>query len=207
MASAAGESIPDCSRLHTALLLTLTFAMPPSSQALITAYGNQTDIAEVGYITGRFSEQEGFRHPVDMCDYKYLLLIDGNTLSGRLPSLAICKSMIITHDTPWEDMVTSMLSAYNGQGGLLTVGSSWEKLGEMIQSFEVDSAKIAQEVDARAQLMQFLLSPVGVSCYIRELLLQTAKQMQFQVDLRENLWGGARPVPLEEYLLTHMAIG
>ena len=175
-----------------------------ASQDLINAYGNQTDIADVAYLAPSFSEEEGFRHPVDMCDYKYLLNVDGMALSGRLPSLMICKSMIITHESPWEDMATSMLSVHKGHGGLFTVGSSWEKLGDMIRSFEADSAKISHEVDARARLMQFLFSPAGVSCYIRELLRQTARQMKFQVDLSGKLWGGARPVPVEEYLLTHM---
>ena len=196
------------------MLLTDVVFLLPVEQALVDTYGNQTDIADVGFIRepeekeAFLQEPEGFKHPVDMCDYKYLLLVDGNTLSGRVPTLAVCKSMLITHESPWEDMVTSMLSVRKGYGGLVTVGREWDGLGRLVKSFEGDSAVlVARDVDARAEHMQFLLSPLGISCYIWELLQQTANLLRFEVNLHENLWGGAHPVPIEEFLLQQLQRG
>lgn len=165
---------------------------------LVDLYGNRPDVVEL-VNTPHYPSKE-FKTPAEFCGYQYLLSIDGQTASSRVTSLALCNSVIITHDSPWEDAVSSMLGEIEGPGGLNSVGSDWKNLESVIANLQKDSAAVETSVQKRALWMRHVLRPRGALCHIREMLLRTGELMAYNVTLE-----GVNPIlPAELFFLQQL---
>lgn len=146
-----------------------------------------------------------FEPPEAACNSRFVLLWDGATTSLRASTLALCRSVIIHHDSIWEDWVEGVLNAYSGWGGIQSVGKNWTSLRTIMAAANADPSTVDAEVASRAAMMQRLLSPVGINCYWHQLLHDMAGLLKYPVTLEPAVPGEAL-VPIEKWMLIHLQI-
>jgi hypothetical protein len=147
----------------------------------------------------------GFKRAEEACDTRFTLLWDGQVTSLRASTLSLCRSVIITHDSPWETWSTAVLNAYAGWGGIQSVGRNWTTLRSIMAEANANPSVVDYAVANKAALMQRLQSPTGIACYWVTLMHEITGLLRYNINLSPGL-GGDNLVPVEQWLLEHLKV-
>ncbi|KAL0483480.1 hypothetical protein AKO1_014743 [Acrasis kona] len=120
----------------------------------------------------------------DFCKYKYLLLLDGNTVSGRSQNLFRSGSVIFKPESPFYEHYYVGLKPYVHY---IPVKEHLQDLVEQVRWANNNPDKVNEIAHNAKEFAKNHLNRKSVSCYIWRLLTRYAEQMAFTPRLLDPL--------------------
>lgn len=149
------------------------------------------------------SPESGYKTMPEHCDYKYVAQTEGNTYSGRLKYLQMCRSVIVSHKLDWIQHHYHLLRSSGSDQNIVEVERDWSDLDSKMK-WLLDHDKHAQRI-ADNNVKTFrerYLTPAAETCYWRRLMQEWAK-VSFEPEFFKEVDGKKvwRGVSVESFLL------
>lgn len=115
------------------------------------------------------------------CDYKYVVQTEGNTYSGRLKYLQMCRSVVVSHKLDWVQHHYHLLRSSGSEQNFVEVERDWSDLEDKMQwllSHDEDAQRIAN--NSVETFRERYLTQAAEVCYWRRLIREWARVSEFE---------------------------
>lgn len=169
-----------------------------------TADKDWADVKALNWHPAGGAPIEGLMGMHEHCRNKYLAHTEGNSYSGRLKYLQLCKSVIVAHPMGWITHYSHLMKRNGLDQNYLEVKRDWSDLESQIRYLEDDDA-LAERI-ANNSVHTFrdrYLTHAAEVCYWRRLFKGWA-EVSFEPTFYDISADGTRTwrgVPYESYIL------
>ncbi|KAJ5201986.1 CAZyme family GT90, partial [Penicillium cinerascens] len=162
------------------------------------------DVKELGW-GDPASMKNDYKTMPEHCDYQYVAQTEGNSYSGRLKYLQMCRSVIVSHKLEWIQHHYHLLRSSGPEQNFVEVERDWSDLEnkmDWLLSHEKDAQRIADN-NVKVFRERYLTQAAEV-CYWRRLIRQWAKVSDFKPEFyKEDETGNKvwRGLSFESFML------
>ncbi|KAJ5227218.1 CAZyme family GT90 [Penicillium citrinum] len=146
----------------------------------VTENKEWADVKELGWGDAE-SMKTDYKTMPDHCEYKYIAQTEGNTYSGRLKYLQMCRSVVVSHKLNWIQHHYHLLRSSGSEQNFVEVERDWSDLEEKmlwLESHDADARRIADN-NVKVFRERYLTQSAEV-CYWRRLIREWAAASNFE---------------------------
>ncbi|KAJ5661706.1 CAZyme family GT90, partial [Penicillium maclennaniae] len=139
------------------------------------------------------------------CEYQYVAQTEGNTYSGRLKYLQMCRSVVVSHKLNWIQHHYHLMRASGSEQNFVEVERDWSDLEDKMNwllAHDEDAQRIADN-NVKTFRERYLTQSAEV-CYWRRLIRQWATVSDFQPEFYKEDENGQkvwRGLSFESFML------
>ncbi|KAJ5085842.1 CAZyme family GT90 [Penicillium argentinense] len=170
----------------------------------VTAGKTWADVRELGW-GDKTSMANDYKSMPEHCGYKYVAQTEGNSYSGRLKYLQLCRSVVISHRLDWIQHHYHLMKDSGSERNFVQVERDWRDLEEKMEwllSHDDEAEKIAEN-NVRTFRERYL-TQAAETCYWRRLIWAWSEVGDFEPEFYkvdengERVWRG---LSFESFLL------
>ncbi|KAJ5293232.1 uncharacterized protein N7443_009185 [Penicillium atrosanguineum] len=146
----------------------------------VTSGKSWADVKELGW-GDPASMKNDYKTMPQHCDYQYVVQTEGNTYSGRLKYLQMCRSVVVSHKLNWIQHHYHLMQSSGSEQNFVEVERDWSDLEDKMNwllSHDEDAQRIADN-NVKLFRERYLTQSAEV-CYWRRLIQQWAKVSDFE---------------------------
>lgn len=146
----------------------------------VTANKTWADVKELGWGDAS-SMKSDYKSMPEHCEFRYLAQTEGNTYSGRLKYLQMCRSVVVSHTLDWIQHTYHLMKRDGPEQNFVEVQRDWEDLEEKIswlRKHDKEAKRIADN-NVRVFRERYLTQSAQV-CYWRRLIQEWASVSDFE---------------------------
>lgn len=162
------------------------------------------DVKELGW-GDPDSMKNDYKTMPEHCEYKYVAQTEGNTYSGRLKYLQMCRSVVVSHKLDWIQHHYHLLRSSGSEQNFVEVERDWSDLEDKMDwllAHDDDAKRIAD--NSVKTFRERYLTQAAEVCYWRRLIREWAKVSDFEPEFfkededGKKVWRG---LSVESFLL------
>ena len=175
----------------------------PLREGLLDATSDKSwaDVKSLDWHPSDGSSVQDLKSMDEHCRYKFLAHTEGNSYSGRLKYLQLCKSVIIAHPMQWVTHFSHLMKKEGADQNYLEVSLDWSDLESKIRHL-LEWESLGERIASNSvkTFRERYHTPAAEVCYWRRLFKGWAEVTAFEPQFydAEGRWRG---VPFESYIL------
>lgn len=146
----------------------------------VTGGKSWADVKELGW-GDPDSMKNDYKTMPEHCNYKYVAQTEGNTYSGRLKYLQMCRSVVVSHKLDWIQHHYHLMRPSGSEQNFVEVERDWSDLEDKMEwllSHDGDAQRIA-DTSVKTFRERYLTQAAEV-CYWRRLIREWARVSNFE---------------------------
>lgn len=170
----------------------------------VTANKSWADVKELGWGDAS-SMKSDYKSMPEHCGFRYLAQTEGNTYSGRLKYLQMCRSVVVSHKLNWIQHHYHLLRSEGAEQNFVEVQRDWEDLEEKIEYLNGHEKEARRIADNNVKIFrERYLTQSAEVCYWRRLIREWAAVSDFEPEFYKKdeegnlVWRG---LSFESFLL------